>query len=97
MIKYLENETDYKEIIKDGTWLIDFYADWCGPCKMLGGELEKLTDVNILKINTDQYTDLALSYGVMSIPAIFILKDGEVIKKSVGYKTYDELKAFIEE
>ena len=84
MIKFLENESDYKEIVKEGTWLVDFYADWCGPCKMLGVELEKLEDTNILKVNTDQFSDLALSYGVMSIPAIFLLKDGNVVKNSVG-------------
>ena len=95
MIKYLENESDYKEIVKEGTWLVDFYADWCGPCKMLGVELEKLTNTNILKVNTDQFSDLALSYGVMSIPAIFLLKDGNVVRNSVGYKTLDELNTFI--
>lgn len=97
MIKFLENESDYKEIVKEGTWLVDFYADWCGPCKMLGVELEKLEDTNILKVNTDQFSDLALSYGVMSIPAIFLLKDGNVVKNSVGYKTLDELNTFIKD
>ena len=72
MIKYLENESDFKEIVKEGLYLVDFYADWCGPCKMLGTELEKLENINILKINTDLFTDLALSFGVMSIPAIFL-------------------------
>ena len=95
MIKYLENESDFKEIVKEGIYLVDFYADWCGPCKMLATELEKLEDVNVLKINTDTFTDLALSFGVMSIPAIFLLKDGEVIKNSIGYKNLDELKEFI--
>ena len=97
MIKFLENESDYKEIVKEGTWLVDFYADWCGPCKMLGVELEKLEDANILKVNTDQFSDLALSYGVMSIPAIFLLKDGEVVKNSVGFKTLEELNEFIKD
>ena len=97
MIKFLENESDYKEIVKEGTWLVDFYADWCGPCKMLGVELEKLEDTNILKVNTDQFSDLALSYGVMSIPAIFLLKDGEVVKNSVGFKTLEELNEFIKD
>ena len=95
MIKYLENESDFKEIVKEGLYLVDFYADWCGPCKMLGTELEKLEDINILKINTDLFTDLALSFGVMSIPAIFLLKDGKVVKNTIGYKNFDELQEFI--
>ena len=95
MIKYLENESDFKEIVKEGLYLVDFYADWCGPCKMLGTELEKLEEINILKINTDLFTDLALSFGVMSIPAIFLLKDGEVVKNTIGYKNLDELQEFI--
>ena len=64
---------------------------------MLGVELEKLEDTNILKVNTDQFSDLALSYGVMSIPAIFLLKDGEVVKNSVGFKTLEELNEFIKD
>ena len=64
---------------------------------MLGVELEKLEDTNILKVNTDQFSNLALSYGVMSIPAIFLLKDGNVVKNSVGYKTLDELNEFIKD
>ena len=95
MIKYLENESDFKEIVKEGLYLVDFYADWCGPCKMLGTELEKLENISILKINTDLFTDLALSFGVMSIPAIFLLKDGEVVKNTIGYKNIDELQEFI--
>ena len=95
MIKYIENEKELEDTIKEGLYLVDFYADWCGPCRMLGEVLEELEGMYVLKINTDQFTDLALKYGVMSIPAIFLIKDGEVVKNSIGYKTLDEIKEFI--
>ena len=90
MIKYLENNEDFKEIIKEGAWIVDFYADWCGPCKMLGEVLET-TDYNILKVNTDNFQDLSFSFGVMSIPTLIIFKDGKEIKKSIGFIQKEEL------
>ena len=90
MIKYLESQEDFKEIIKEGKWIVDFYADWCGPCKMLGSLLEE-TEYNILKVNTDNFQDLSFSFGVMSIPTLIIFKDGEEIKKSIGFIQKEEL------
>lgn len=90
MIKYLENQEDFKEIIKEGKWIVDFYADWCGPCKMLASLLEE-TEYNILKVNTDNFQDLSFSFGVMSIPTLIIFKDGEEIKKSIGFIQKEEL------
>ncbi len=93
MIKHLENE-NYKEIIKSGVWIVDFYADWCGPCRMLAPVLEKL-DENVLKINVDEHEDIAKEYGVMSIPTICIFKDGELKEKSIGFRTEEDLKDLI--
>ena len=90
MIKYLENNEDFKEIISKGTWIVDFYADWCGPCKMLGEVLES-TDYNILKVNTDNFQDLSFSFGVMSIPTLIIFKDGKETNKSIGFINKEEL------
>ncbi len=93
MIKYLEKE-DYKEVIKEGIWLVDFYADWCGPCKMLGKVLEEM-DVNVLKVNTDTYTDLAQEYGVMSIPTICFFKDGELKQREIGFRSKVEIEEIL--
>lgn len=93
MIKYLENE-NLNEVIKSGVWIVDFYADWCGPCKMLGKVLEELDD-NILKINVDTHESLASEYGVMSIPTICFFKDGELKNKVVGFRSKDEIKQII--
>ena len=90
MIKYLEKESDFKNIISKGTWIVDFYADWCGPCKMLGEVLET-TDYNILKVNTDNFQDLSFSFGVMSIPTLIIFKDGKETNKSIGFINKEEL------
>ena len=90
MIKFLENNEDFKKIIKEGTWIVDFYADWCGPCKMLGEVLET-TDYNILKVNTDNFQDLSFSFGVMSIPTLIIFKDGKETNKSIGFISKEEL------
>ena len=77
-----------------GVALVDFYADWCGPCKMLGPvleEVEKETDAKLSKVNVDEEIDLARKFGVMSIPCLVIFKDGEQVNKSVGLKSKSEV------
>lgn len=90
MIKYLEKEEDFETITKEEV-IVDFYADWCGPCKMIGTILEELDEFNILKLNVDDFPDIARKFGVMSIPTLIKFKNGEEVKKVVGYKTKDEL------
>lgn len=96
MIKYLE-EDNYKDIIKEGIWIVDFYADWCGPCKMLATVLEELTDINILKINVDKFESIARENNVMSIPNVFIYNNGELKNTFVGYKTKEEIESIIKQ
>jgi len=79
MIRYYNNEI-IDELVKEDITLVDFYADWCGPCKMLGSVLEKL-DYNIVKINTDQFPELSKQFAVMSIPTVLIYKDGKNVAK----------------
>lgn len=93
MVKYLENE-NFKEVISSGVWIVDFYADWCGPCKMLGPVLEEL-DNNVLKINVDNHENLATEFGVMSIPTICFFKDGELKNKIVGFRNKTEIEEIV--
>lgn len=93
MIKYLENEK-LEDVIKNDIWIVDFYADWCGPCKMLGSVLESM-DANILKINVDTHEDLATTFGVMSIPTICFFKDGELKEKVIGFRNKEELEKIL--
>lgn len=95
------NEAEFNEIIKNGITLVDFYADWCGPCKMLGPILEELSeqysDITFVKVNCDNDINLAEKFGIMSIPAIFMFKDGNVLANTMGYRGLQEMKSFIEE
>ena len=93
MVKHLENE-NFKEVISNGVWIVDFYADWCGPCKMLGPVLEEL-DNNVLKVNVDSHEDLAREFGVMSIPTICFFKDGNLANKVVGFRSKDEIETIV--
>lgn len=96
MIKYLENEK-IEDIVATGKWLVDFYADWCGPCKMMGSVLENMNDINVLKINTDTHQELAVSFGVMSIPTLVFFKDGIEVRKEIGFKPEEEIRKIINE
>lgn len=94
MIKYLKEE-NFDNEIKNGKVLVDFYADWCGPCKALGEIIETLDDINILKINVDEHQDLAMQFGVMSIPTIILFEDGKQKKKNIGLMSKDDLENWI--
>lgn len=89
---------NYDEAIKNtkGIILIDFWAEWCGPCKMLApviDELEReMPDICFAKINVDEEVTAALKNNVTSIPTLMIIKDGEVVKRLVGYMSKEELK-----
>ena len=94
MIKYLENE-NLNEVIKKGTWIVDFYADWCGPCRMLGPVLEKIDGIDIIKVNVDESGELARKYGVMSIPCVILFEDSKEIKRNIGFMNEEKVKEFL--
>ena len=83
------------EEMTDEVTLVDFFANWCGPCKMLGEELEEMKDVKIIKIDTDTHEELAREHGVMSIPYVEIYKNKELVTKFIGFKTKDEIEEIL--
>ena len=95
------NTANFDEKIKEGLVLVDFFADWCGPCKMLAPVIEKLANefadkLNVYKVNVDDDPDLARKFGIVSIPSLFLFKDGEVINQTMGFQNIDALKKFVE-
>ncbi len=83
------NQKDFENEIKEGVVLVDFFATWCGPCRMMGAILEEVDKeiegkAKIVKIDVDQNQDLARRFGVMSIPTLILFKNGQMVQKSVG-------------
>ncbi len=92
------NNNNFDETIKNGVVLVDFWATWCGPCKMLAPTIEELATeykgrAVVGKVDVDENPDLAERFGIMSIPSVFVFVDGEVKEKLIGYR----LKAQIAE
>ena len=100
----LVNKLDYNsfqnEVLeRQGVTLVDFYADWCGPCKMMAPVLESVAeerpDVAIAKVNIDQNAELATRYQVMSIPTLIAFKNGEEVVRAVGYRPKQDVLAML--
>ena len=97
----LTDENFENEILKsDKVCLVDFYADWCGPCKMMSPVIDKIAEelgekVKVGKVNSDENRDLVIKYQIMSIPSIFVIKDGKVIKNFVGVTSKDEIMGYL--
>lgn len=93
----IDEENFENEVLKsDKPVIIDFYADWCGPCKMMSPIIDEISDelgdkIKVGKINTDENLELAQKYGIMSIPTIMIIKNGEISKTFIGVTDKDEI------
>ena len=98
MIKHLENANEFEKEVQGEVVIVDFYADWCGPCQMLAPVLEDLDkeeNLKIVKINVDNIPELARQFRVMSIPTLLLFKDGKFVKKELGYMPIERLREFI--
>ena len=100
MLIHLEKGQVFNSLIKNGVVLVDFYATWCGPCKMLSPELEKLAekrnDVTVLKVDIDQFEEIAAMYNVRVVPTLILFKDGANLSVSTGFKPVASLERFVD-
>ena len=92
----LKNKDEFSEIInKNDMVVVDFFATWCGPCKMLTPVIENvekvLSNVKFIKVDIDQFNDLASEYRIQSVPTLIFIKNKEIVAKSVGYLDEDAL------
>lgn len=98
-IIHMENE-NYDELVKEGIVLVDFYAEWCGPCKMIAPVLASLadarSDINIVKVDVDKQEMTAKRFGILSVPTLYLYKDGKLISERKGFQTIDMLDEWID-
>ena len=99
-IHYINNNNFEQEVMNaNETVLVDFFATWCGPCRMVGPVIEEIAEENdqikVCKIDVDQEPELAIRYGVNSIPALFVIDKGEVVSQSLGAKPKNQILAML--
>lgn len=99
-MKIIESKEEYSELLNNNELVfVDFYADWCGPCKMLAPVVEQIAeevkDVVFVKVNVDTTPDIASRYGIMSIPTLIAFKDGQIAGTSVGFQPKEALMSVV--
>ncbi len=99
MLKHA-NESNFNEMTGKGLVLVDFFATWCGPCKMLGPVLEDMANdrdsIDIVKVDIDESMNLARQYGIMSVPTLVLFKDGQVVAQTSGFQPKESIQQFID-
>ena len=100
MITNVTKENFDKEVMQaEGTVLIDFWAAWCGPCRMIAPAVEKIAEehpeVKVCRINIDDEQELAIRHGVMSIPTLMVVKNGEIVNTAIGLRPKEEIEALL--
>jgi thioredoxin 1 len=99
MVTNVTNAADFKKTIQSGKVIVDFYADWCGPCKMQAPVLDefakKFPNAVVLKVNVDQHVDLAEEFGIMSIPTMVVFTDGKASYKKPGFHAMNALESLL--
>ena len=92
------NQKDYMNLLNQGVGLLVFYADWCGPCKMLHPELEKLDAEGhkIVKVNSDENPELMMQFGLSGVPSMVLYKDGQPKEKTSGYRPKAQLTQWLD-
>ncbi len=99
---HVKTKEEFEEKVKltEGLSIVDFWAPWCGPCKMLGPVFEAVSneypEVTFAKVNVDEAQDLAVEFNVMSIPTLVLIRDGEIVDQQMGALSKDQLKDFID-
>ncbi len=100
MLKHA-NESNFQDMTSQGLVLVDFFATWCGPCKMLGPVLEDMASdrdsIDIVKVDIDESMNLARQYGIMSVPTLVLFKDGQVVAQTSGFQPKESLQKFIDD
>lgn len=95
------SEANFNELIGSGEVLVDFFATWCGPCRMLSPVLEEISSdragIKVVKIDVDECPSLARNFGVMSVPTLYLFKDGKEVSKKSGFMPKEELLDWINE
>lgn len=97
MIKHSNNE-NFNELVGEGRVLVDFFATWCGPCKMLSLVIEKFDKKNtiqIIKVDVDECEEVASKYRIFSVPTLIIFENGKEIKRKTGYMGLEELEKWV--
>jgi thioredoxin 1 len=99
MITNITNAAQFKTAIREGKVIVDFYADWCGPCKMQAPVLDefskKVPQAQVLKVNVDTNSDLAEEFGIMSIPTMVVFTDGKATYRKPGFHPMPALEALL--
>lgn len=94
-------DANFKDEISEGLVFVDFWAEWCGPCRMLSPVLEELSEelegkVKIAKLNIEENRDTASEFGIMSIPTMILFQDGKPVEKVMGFQPKENLKQYLE-
>ena len=101
MLIEIKSFEEFERSIAVGTCIVDFFATWCGPCKMLAPVLEEVSeaedfqDVKIIEVDIDRYGEVAARYGIQAVPTLILIKDGVEQKRSLGYINKNQIYSFV--